>query len=399
MKHTPRIELVARAIGAAFLAAAILLLAFRPSLAIWSGEGPRWNAAAYADAERGGTCRVLEQRSGERRLRVSFSMGTDAPERYAGLAFYPQGSAAGWSSDLSSYERIVLRYRTEGDASFNLLVRARAPSDGDREYRGGERPAYAALDPGEQWRRASFRLKELRTPDWWYEQNPAAVRMRRFDLSRSSALDIVVDAEAPGGRPQTIEVSELRAEGPYLPAILCACLASIPWALVALARRKVFALPGSRRSRRRIGRAGAGHSPEALVAPRWESLDLPSREDEEFERLASLIAEDYAKGELSLPDVARRAGVPEERVSQVLEQKTGLRFRPYVNAVRIGEAARLLVQSDRTVTEIAYLVGYSGLGHFNRVFKARIGTTPLAFRRRGVLSPGLLGGRSPSPGN
>ena len=51
------------------------------------------------------------------------------------------------------------------------------------------------------------------------------------------------------------------------------------------------------------------------------------------------------------------------------EAKKGETLKKYLNHIRILEAKRLLKNSDRQISEIAYIVGYGNISHFNRTFK------------------------------
>jgi len=50
---------------------------------------------------------------------------------------------------------------------------------------------------------------------------------------------------------------------------------------------------------------------------------------------------------------------------------------------RMAEARRLLVQTDLTVEEVGWRVGYVDAGYFVRSFRSTHGATPLGWRRAG----------------
>ena len=54
----------------------------------------------------------------------------------------------------------------------------------------------------------------------------------------------------------------------------------------------------------------------------------------------------------------------------------------YLRKLRAGEAARLLVETDAPIAEIALTAGFADQSHLNRVFKRLMGCTPAAFRAR-----------------
>ena len=62
------------------------------------------------------------------------------------------------------------------------------------------------------------------------------------------------------------------------------------------------------------------------------------------------------------------------------KQHTGRSPLDYIIDVRLGVAARMLVDSSLSVSEICYACGFNNLSNFNRSFKARRGYTPRDFR-------------------
>lgn len=57
-----------------------------------------------------------------------------------------------------------------------------------------------------------------------------------------------------------------------------------------------------------------------------------------------------------------------------------LNFGDYVRQKRIEKAISLMEESDYSLTEIAYLTGFSDQSHFTRTFKLITGRNPLSFR-------------------
>lgn len=54
----------------------------------------------------------------------------------------------------------------------------------------------------------------------------------------------------------------------------------------------------------------------------------------------------------------------------------------YVNITRIMNAQRMIMETDKSITEIGKDTGFSNITHFNRVFKNTTGTTPSAYRKQ-----------------
>lgn len=56
-----------------------------------------------------------------------------------------------------------------------------------------------------------------------------------------------------------------------------------------------------------------------------------------------------------------------------------LTFGDYIRKLRIDKAISLIENTDYTLTEIAYLTGFSDQSHFNRIFKKQMGMTASKF--------------------
>ncbi|NMC02585.1 MAG: substrate-binding domain-containing protein [Chloroflexi bacterium] len=92
------------------------------------------------------------------------------------------------------------------------------------------------------------------------------------------------------------------------------------------------------------------------------------------------IHEHYADP-LTREDIARRVGLSEDYLTACFRQELGKTPIAYLNCYRVYQAKRLLKESDQTITDIAFNVGFSDSGYFARVFKREVGVSPQAYRR------------------
>jgi AraC-like DNA-binding protein len=73
-------------------------------------------------------------------------------------------------------------------------------------------------------------------------------------------------------------------------------------------------------------------------------------------------------------------GVSRTKINDILKAELGYTFSVYLNKLRLTEASRLLTETDLTVAEIAYSVGYKNVSYFNKLFKDEYGCTPKMFK-------------------
>ena len=85
---------------------------------------------------------------------------------------------------------------------------------------------------------------------------------------------------------------------------------------------------------------------------------------------------------LDIPAVARVAHVSPAHFSLQFRATFGETPHRYLQRRRVERAMELLRETDRTVTEICFDVGFASLGTFSRTFRAVVGESPSRYRAR-----------------
>ena len=97
------------------------------------------------------------------------------------------------------------------------------------------------------------------------------------------------------------------------------------------------------------------------------------------QKVQAYINEHFRK-EIRLVTLAEMVGMTPVSFSRFFRLRTGKTLSEYIIDIRLGAAARLLVDSTRTVAEICYDCGFNNLSNFNRMFKRKKGCAPKEFR-------------------
>ena len=84
---------------------------------------------------------------------------------------------------------------------------------------------------------------------------------------------------------------------------------------------------------------------------------------------------------LTTRQTAGQLHLAESYFCRLFHRVTGMTFHEYVAEVRVEHAKALLLNSSRSVGDIAFAAGFQTLSGFNHVFKAKTGMTPSQFRR------------------
>ena len=93
-----------------------------------------------------------------------------------------------------------------------------------------------------------------------------------------------------------------------------------------------------------------------------------------------IIEEEYA-GPLTLLMVAKRLCLSESRTSHAVHKACGMSFREMLIQKRLEVAKELLRYSEICVLDIALASGFEDMSHFHRLFRRRIGMTPIQYRK------------------
>lgn len=84
--------------------------------------------------------------------------------------------------------------------------------------------------------------------------------------------------------------------------------------------------------------------------------------------------------DLSLNDVADVVHVSPSYLSRVFSRELGVPFKKYLIDLRLDQAKRLLLSTNKLIGEISLAVGYQDTSYFCRIFKQREGCSPNQFR-------------------
>ncbi len=80
--------------------------------------------------------------------------------------------------------------------------------------------------------------------------------------------------------------------------------------------------------------------------------------------------------ELNLSTVAQELGYSSNYLSHIIKNTVGINFSSLLNCIKFEIAKNLLINTDKSITEIAHLSGFGTERSFNRVFKDLSGLTP-----------------------
>ncbi|MBN1921923.1 MAG: substrate-binding domain-containing protein [Anaerolineae bacterium] len=114
------------------------------------------------------------------------------------------------------------------------------------------------------------------------------------------------------------------------------------------------------------------------------TLERHRKLGEETQRLVrhamAYIHEHYAEP-ISRASLARYIAFSEDYLTYCFRKELGVTPITYLNRFRVNQARQLLLETTKSITEIALDVGFSDSGYFSRVFRREVGMSPEAYRQ------------------
>lgn len=111
-----------------------------------------------------------------------------------------------------------------------------------------------------------------------------------------------------------------------------------------------------------------------------EKLILRNKFDVSFQQCKAFIDEHFTEN-ISIEELSKIANMSVSGFSHHFKKVFGLAPLQYLIRLKIGAGQRLLITTDKSITEISMELGYDNVSHFNNQFKKYVGTSPQNYRK------------------
>lgn len=105
-----------------------------------------------------------------------------------------------------------------------------------------------------------------------------------------------------------------------------------------------------------------------------------SSDSRRIQKVINYLHNNYHQKNIRLSDAAKYVNMTDASFSRFMKKRTSKTYIEYLNDLRVGIAARYLVETSKTILEISLDCGFNNISNFNRTFKSKKGFTPTEFR-------------------
>jgi len=102
--------------------------------------------------------------------------------------------------------------------------------------------------------------------------------------------------------------------------------------------------------------------------------------DNDIHKIFKTIETDFAYPPTA-KKMAKMLGISYSHMCRILKEKLGTSYTDILNSVRIENAKKQLVSTDKNITEIGVECGYADSSYFIKMFRKAVGTTPYKYRK------------------
>lgn len=120
-----------------------------------------------------------------------------------------------------------------------------------------------------------------------------------------------------------------------------------------------------------------------------ENLEEDEALLERYHRIDKYISNNYMY-KVSLQDLAEKEFLSSQYLSYKIKDTFGLGFNDYLNKIRVEESTKLLLTTDRSISDISEEVGFSHIRYYNKHFKINYNLTPSQYRKKYKVSEAVL---------
>lgn len=105
-------------------------------------------------------------------------------------------------------------------------------------------------------------------------------------------------------------------------------------------------------------------------------------ESDFYSRFVQLVNERISNPDLKIDELAAEMGLGQSQFTRKIKALTNYTPVELIRSIRLQRARTLLMSTEKTVSEIAYDVGFTSLAYFSRCYKEAFGTTPTDTREK-----------------
>lgn len=290
-------------------------------------------------------------------ISLSYIIGDKIQFPYIGFTIRPKDQRK-WNCNL--YDKVTISVDSKHTNNFSVLlfnhVKGFSSPEQNISWRIFEKD-FTMNESG----KFTLPLNQFITPIWWFGSNNIQENGDRSSLSTMGEIHIQSHPLSPKNKILRLTFKEIKFSHSFthiLPILIIGLLLILLSFWIQIKNK--------------------------VKTPLYKPLNLDNRTDKEHECLSQYLANEYSSPDLTLNNTSLKTGISEKQIRYILKHFYKMSFKEYLTSIRMKESKRLLLESDRNISEISNLIGYKHPTTFTRIFRETFGESPKVFRDKNV---------------
>jgi transcriptional regulator GlxA family with amidase domain len=119
---------------------------------------------------------------------------------------------------------------------------------------------------------------------------------------------------------------------------------------------------------------------EGLLQPR--TIEMPSAEEAFLQKLMSILEENLEDEDFGVESLSAALFMSRRQLQRKIRALTGETPTDFIRSVRLEQAKKILEQGAASVSEAAFMTGFSSLPYFSTSFREKFGKSPSEVKAR-----------------
>ena len=320
-----------------------------------------FNYNFYTDSPSGGDSKILHQTITDSLIKLDFVIGNKISAPYLGVSIVPK---APLSLNLNKYNRIKIKARGSNLNGISIALFTSNPIS-KKSDTNDNMLFFQIFEISPGINSYTVTVDKFKIPDWWREldriEDAASIKP---DLNDLHNINISYAFTPNQGKTLSLEIYSVSFSKDNRSIVIL--IIKLELLLIILVFLILTGLEMLNRNKKVITISYKPIHEEQSEGTKTDFIDYVNR--------------NFHQSALTLETISIEVGVSQRRITNEIQAKFGCNLKTYINRLRITESKRLLVETELTMGEIAFKVGFNNQSHFNRVFKTEVQLSPSEYR-------------------
>lgn len=327
-----------------------------------------FNYTFYTDGTTEGNSKIIKQVISDSIIKFDYIISNEINTPFVGLNIGPKESK---SINLKYYNQLTIKLKGSKIDGIGIAL---VTQNSFKKTAKKKRPIlfYHIFKISSGINTYSISINKFTVPDWWGEANRIEnASSLKPDLKNLETINISSAFTPNTGEVQSLEIYSITFSRNN--KLLITLILGLEFAFILLVFVILFAMGKIREGKQIITITYKPVEINNIESPKSDFIDF--------------INKNFTNNLLTLEYISKETGISQRKITMKIQNRFNCNLKTYINRLRMSESKRLLTETDLSIGEITYNVGFNNQTHFNRVFKADMQISPSEYRNKSKIKP------------